>query len=98
VSGSKVNTDFVSAKVDWDRRELVVTGETTRGGGTVSLVPQKHSTVPDYWQVDLVWDKENAIYTSMTPFEARLPLASAAGIKGVLLKGKSKTLTIETSK
>lgn len=92
------NIDFDCARVDRDTEELVVTGEVNRGGGTVDLLPYKYITIPDYWVVDLVWDQTNALFTSITPFEARIHLASIQGIKGIILKGKYKSLTIDNTR
>ncbi len=90
------NTDFECVRIDWSKNKLVVTGDTSRGGGTVELVPHKYVTTSEFWMVDLLWDKTNALFTSITPYQARIPLASIQGSKGIVLKGKHRVLTIET--
>ncbi|WP_371226275.1 hypothetical protein [Roseovarius sp. 2305UL8-3] len=83
--------NFTSAYISHDgaEPELVVAGEVTSGGGTVSLEPHVYVSQPEYWSVDVLWDRTNAIFTAMSPFEVEIPVSAIKGRKGFRVIGRS---------
>lgn len=87
--------DFRCVDVDESTEELVVTGEVPYGGGEVTLEPHVYVTAPEYWGVDVVWDRTNAMLTVITPYEVRIPLTDVHGLRGVQLFGKRRTMLLD---
>lgn len=89
--------DFSCAFISYegDEPQLMVSGEVTRGGGTVSLSPLVYVTQPEYWGVEVLWDTTNALLTVMTPYELSIPLSSITGTKGFTVIGNTVHKTFE---
>ena len=91
--------DFYCAYIsyDGDEPELIVSGEVTSGGGTVELSPMVYVTQPEYWEVEVLWDRTNALFQVITPYEVSIPLSAIRGTKGFSVLGERMTKTFERS-
>ncbi len=77
---------------------LKITGETphsSSNGCEVQLFPVKYTTKPGYAQVDVMWNRTNALFTSPCPYDISVPVASITGSKGIELRGASGTTRLD---
>lgn len=96
--------------VDFDKAELqpgsvpgslvlVVSGNTSSSssrGCPVKLVPATYVTQPDYWRVEVLWDRAHAIFQSECPFSVFMPLDGIRGRLGIELIGKTASRRLAT--
>jgi hypothetical protein len=100
MSDNWVAVDFESAAVIDENgvKTLVVRGETTSSSATgseVRLSPVDYFAQPEYWRIEVLWNRADAILTVMTPYQARLSLESRTGSKGIEVFGKEKSVKID---
>ncbi len=94
-----VLVDFTSVNIEPQpdgSKVIVVKGETpscSSFGNPVKLEPAAYVVKPDYWRIELLWDRAEAIFQTVEPFEARLNLQGVSGTKGVEIVGRSRAET-----
>ena len=88
-------------QVDFERAEihpgdtpgsliLTVTGNTpssSAAGCPVQLVPRTYVTPPQLWVIEVMWDRADAIFQTVCPFQVSLPLEGIRGTKGLEIVG-----------
>jgi hypothetical protein len=95
-SAQWVPVDFTSATIigaGSNNAELVVTGETPSSSSTgnpVKLEPEQYIAQPEYWRIEVLWNRANSIFPTVSPFEARLLLRGVLGRKGIEVVGKTR--------
>jgi len=94
--------DFTSARIETrasdGSKTLVVSGDKpsdSSEGSPVKLVPESYGNRPDYWRIQVLWDRADAIFQTVAPFETRLDLAGYYGTKGVEVWGKDRGQRID---
>ena len=92
-----VSVDFEKAELhnsgSHGARVLTVTGNTPSSsvrGCPIKLVPATYSSQPEYWRVEVLWDRADAIFQSICPFEASVPIDDIRGTKGIEVVGKTR--------
>ncbi len=96
--------------VDFDKAELqpgsvpgslvlAVSGNTSSSssrGCPVKLVPATYVAQPDYWRIEVLWDRADAIFQSICPFSVSIPLDGIRGRLGIELIGKTISQRLAT--
>jgi hypothetical protein len=92
--------DFADAEVksgEGGAKTLFVRGNAPGGAAgeiEVKLLPVAYLAQPEYWRIDVFWNRENTVSTAQVPFEASLKLDGICGSKGIEIYGKNRSLKI----
>jgi hypothetical protein len=73
---------------------LKVTGQTPSASGDgcpVKLEPAVYIVQPDYWRIEILWNRHNAIFQSLCPYTVTIPLDRFRGKKGIEVVGESNS-------
>ena len=78
---------------------LKVTGHTPSASGDgcpVKLQPSVYVVQPEYWRIEVMWNRHNAIFQSLCAYEVSIPLDRFQGKKGIEVVGEdnSEKITI----
>ncbi|HLJ87768.1 MAG TPA: hypothetical protein VKZ53_13160 [Candidatus Angelobacter sp.] len=106
-SDSRHEADWIP--VDFEKAEIAagdrpgahilrVRGNTPSGsaaGCPVKLEPQMYVTQPEYWQIQVLWDRREAIFPSLCSYDVSIPLDTIRGTKGVEVTGSNRSLKID---
>lgn len=97
-----VPVDFESATIQTNpskSKVLIVKGQTPSSsseGSPVKLQPVKYVVRPEYWRIDVLWDRADAIFQSLNSYEAPpLDLTGVTGTKGIEVVGKDRSEKID---
>ena len=96
-----VPVDFESATIQTNppkSKMLTVKGQTPSSsseGSPVKLQPVKYVVQPEYWRIDVLWDRADAIFQSLNSYEASLDLTGVTGTKGIEVVGKHSNKKID---
>lgn len=93
------DTAVVAAGPTAGSHVLTVTGETGSDGelslGVRLVAAKKYLTQPEYAEIEVRWDRADAIFQVITPYTATAPLDGIRGSKGVEVVGESKSQKID---
>jgi len=88
--------DFETASVDAAFVTLTVSGNMPNMGSKlgVKLQPRVYVDRPEYWAIDVLWDRDGALFTSLAPYTVTLDLKACTGSAGIEVVGKRSALKI----
>jgi hypothetical protein len=73
---------------------LTVTGNTpssSPSGTEVKLSPVAYVTQPDFWRIEVLWDRAGAIFQSLHPYSVSMPVDGVRGEQGVEVVGRTRS-------
>ena len=104
-----MSTDHQWVGVDFDKAEihtegghgavLTVTGNTPSSsarGCPVKLVPATYSAQPEFWRVEVLWDRADAIFQALCPFEVSIAIDDIRGTRGIEVVGGTRSEQLPT--
>jgi hypothetical protein len=93
-----VLVDFESAEIHPGEKPastmLTVTGNTPAcsvAGCPVKLAARTYFAQPEFWGIEVMWDRADAIFQTLCPFKVSIPLEGIRGTKGIEVVGRTRS-------
>jgi hypothetical protein len=81
-----------------DMHVLTVSGNAPSGGQSTlgaKLERAMYVVQPEYWQIWVYYDSQDAIFQTLAPYNVSLPIGGSKGTKGIEVIGATKSVKID---